>query len=52
MSFSIDVHHHFLPDVFWRATNVSIGAETDPRIGVQKGPLGWRRIEAAALALA
>ena len=21
MSFSIDVHHHILPDVFWRATN-------------------------------
>jgi 6-methylsalicylate decarboxylase len=21
MSFTIDVHHHFLPDVFWRATN-------------------------------
>jgi hypothetical protein len=24
------------------------GAETDPRIGVQEEPLGWRRIEAAA----
>ena len=21
MSFTIDVHHHILPDVFWRATN-------------------------------
>ena len=23
MSFTIDVHHHILPDVFWRATNDS-----------------------------
>ena len=21
MSFTIDVHHHILPEVFWRATN-------------------------------
>ena len=21
MSFTIDVHHHILPDIFWRATN-------------------------------
>src|SRR5260221_3788933 len=21
MSFTVDVHHHILPDVFWRATN-------------------------------
>jgi len=21
MAFTIDVHHHILPDIFWRATN-------------------------------
>jgi len=27
MSFTVDVHHHILPDVFWRAT-ASIWAMT------------------------
>jgi 6-methylsalicylate decarboxylase len=25
MSFTIDVHHHILPDIFWRATNEAHG---------------------------
>jgi 6-methylsalicylate decarboxylase len=34
MSFTIDVHHHILPDVFWRATN---GAQS-PVGGILPGP--------------
>jgi len=29
MSFTVDVHHHILPDVFWRAT-ASIWAMVPP----------------------
>src|ERR1700743_2367926 len=25
MAFTIDVHHHILPDIFWRATNEAHG---------------------------
>jgi hypothetical protein len=28
MSFTVDVHHHILPDVFWRATNDALTAPT------------------------
>lgn len=34
MSFTIDVHHHILPDVFWRATN----DEHDPVGGIKPAP--------------